>query len=996
MYAKSLLAMLLLMVTASFAQTPTASLSGVVRDEQGAVIPGASVTVKSAATGTARGVVTDDEGRYSFINLEPGTYELRVEAAGHKISVQSGLVLSVGGAAVSDVTMAVGAVTETVLVEAQASLIEPSKVEISRVIERQEIESLPNIGRNFVDFVKLSAFVAPGRENIGGGSFKEPDTGVGQAAAPRLAFGGQNEMHTMILVDGADNVQTFTGLPRATPSQESAQEFRVLNSTYLAEYGRVLGGFVNIVTKSGTNESHGSLYYFGMNDALNARPLLTTPSYALRQNQYGATFGGPIKKDKVFFFGNYEGQRRAESNKFSKVILDNLGPADGSQPNTINEVKKFYRLTPETSDLLRSNDYDGFLAKMDFKLTDDDSFFVRYNLLDSTTHGFLGGGGRASPASTTARNNFLLDQSLVLSNIGVFGANKVNEARVQWARRTFEFPSVLREPDLEVSNLLLTGKSSSDPDFYRESRLQLSDSFSYTRSSHALKFGADFNNIRDTTEWDLFFPARVIFTNLSGAGPTFFNHTPVVFWWPVPTGTTQGVATPVPFTQAVPSQYQPLTVINFNHDSYGFFGQDEWKATSKLTLTYGLRYDFETYPKDIVLRKDLNNFQPRVGLAYAFNPRTVIRAGFGIFSDRIASSGIGQMIGPTIFNSTGYLPNSQVLYPGVPPVRARFINPTVRGPVLAPAATLAFTTTGQVPATPTVGGVINPGLNGVVSGDLRTAYATQASVELSREIGGGVAVSARYLYVHTLKLLAPTGMLNGVQTATQPSGEPVFGSRRFPELGDFFVFDNGGYSIFNGGSLEVEKRFSHGFSFHSSYTYSQTISNTESVAAVNDFPENPNRNLERSLSRQHARHRYTLAFVSRVPSSVPVLGDFKFSSIFTAQSGRFFTVFAGSDANGDGNPTSDRPGGLGRNTLEGPGFASFDMRIGREFRLGERVRAEFTLDFFNLPNRVNVTDLNTLYGGNDLSLPPNPILGFGTPRDVANPRQIQYGIKLKF
>jgi carboxypeptidase family protein/TonB-dependent receptor-like protein len=985
----------LLAVGAAFGQTTTATLSGVVQDSSGSVLPGVRISVRKIGTGATRETATDSAGRYSLTNLEPGQYELRATAPGFKTAAQ-GVALSVGGATAMDLTLSVGEVSEVVDIKQEEPLIETTRAEVSRVIEVRQIDSLPNIGRNFVDFVKLSAFVAPGRENIGGGSFKEPDTGVGQAAAPRLAFGGQKEMHTMILVDGADNVQTFTGLPRATPSQEAAQEFRILNSTYLAEYGRALGGFVNIVTRSGANKPGGSIYYFGMNDALNVRPMLTGPSYALRQNQYGATFGGPIKKDKTFFFGNYEGQRRAESNKFSKVILDNLGPADGSQPNTINEVKRFYRLTPETPDLLRSNDYDGFLAKLDHRLANSNSLFGRYNLLDSTTHGFLGGGGRASPASSTARNNFLLDQSLVVSDIALLGADKVNEARVQWARRTFDFPSALKEPDLEVSNLLLTGKSTSDPDFYRESRLQVTDNFSYARASHALKFGADFNSISDTTEWDLFFPARVIFTNLGGAGPTFFNHTPVVFWWPLPTGTVQGAPTPVPFTQAVPAQYQPLTVIRFDHNAYGFFGQDEWKATSKLTLTYGLRYDFETHPDEIVLREDFNNFQPRLGLAYALSQRTVVRAGFGIFSDRVASSGIGQLIGPTIFNSTGYLPNSQVLYPGIPPVRGRFINPTVRGPVLAPLATLTFTTTGQVPATPTVGGVINPGLNGIVSGNLRTPYAEQASVEISREIGGGVAVSARYLYVHALKLLAPTGMLNGRQTGTQPSGKPILGARRFLELGDFFVFDNGGYSIFNGGSFELQKRFARGFSFHSSYTYSQTISNTESVAAVNDFPENPDRNLERALSRQHARHRYTLAFVSQIPASVPVLGDFRFSSILTTQSGRFFTVFAGSDANGDGNPTSDRPGALGRNTLEGPGFVSFDLRVAREFRISERIRAEFTCDFFNLPNRVNITDLNTLYGGTDLSLPPNPILGFGTPRDVANPRQIQYGVKLKF
>jgi hypothetical protein len=990
---KTLLLVMLveLVAVVALGQTTTATLSGLIRDESGAVIPEAKISAKNIRTGTTRESAADTEGRYILTNLEPGEYELRAARTGFRQVVRTGVVLTIGGASAVDLTLPIGEVSEMVEVRSEERLIEPTKTELSRVIETRQIESLPNIGRNFVDFVKLSSFVAPGRENIGGGAFKEPDTGVGQAAAPRLTFGGQTELHTMILVDGADNIQTFTGLPRATPSQEAAREFRVLNSTYLAEYGRVLGGFVNIITKTGTNDFNGSLYYFGMNDALNARPLLTTPDFALRQNQYGAALGGPLRKDRTFFFANYEGQRRAESNKFSQVILDNLGPVDGSQPNTINEVKGFYRLTPETPDLLRSNDYDGFLFRLDHKLTNNNNLFARYNLLDSTTMGFLGGGGRASPASTTARNSFVLDQSLVASETAVLGSNKVNEARVQWARRTFDFPSVLKEPDLEISNLILTGKSTSDADFYRETRLQVSDNFSYTKGRHALKVGADFNNIRDTTEWDLFFPARIIFTTLTN----FFNHSPAVFWWPVPTGTQQGVATPVPFTQAVPTPYQPLTIIRFDHNSYGFFAQDELKATPKLTLTYGLRYDFETYPDDIVLREDLNNFQPRIGLAYAFNPRTVVRAGFGIFSDRIASSGVGQLIGPTIFNSTGYLPNSQLLYPGIPPVRGRFINPTVRGPG-APAATATFTTTGEVPPTPLAGGVINPGLNGTVSGDLRTPYANQASVEISREIGGGVAISARYLYVHALKLLAPTGMLNGLQTGTQPSGEPVFGARRFPELGDFFIFDNGGYSIYNGGSFEVQKRFAHGFSFHSSYTYSQTISNTESVAAVNDFPENPDRNLERALSRQHARHRYTLAFSSQIPQTVAVLRDFKFSSIFTAQSGRFFTIFAGSDINGDGNPTSDRPGLLGRNTLAGPGNVNLDLRVSREVKVRERFRLEVTLDAFNLFNRVNITDLNTLYGGNDLSVAPAPLLGFGTPRDVGNPRQFQVGIRLKF
>jgi outer membrane receptor protein involved in Fe transport len=991
----------------AFGQSATATLSGVIRDTSGAVIPNAKISARNTNTGAARETTTDSEGRYSLTNLGPGQYEIRAERAGFKTAAQSGVILTVGGATLVDLTVQVGAVTEVVEIKQEEPLVETTKAEVSRVVNERSIESLPIIGRNFVDFAKLSSGVAPGRENTGGGAFKEPDTGVGSAAAPRLTFGGQSELSTLILVDGADNIQTFTGLPRVTPSQEAVREFRVLNSAFHAEYGRALGGFVNIVTKSGTNRYNGSVYYFGLNDALNAKPLLTGENPVLRQNQYGATIGGPLKADKTFFFANYEGQRRAESNKFSSVIFDNLA--------AINATKAFFGLTPEVTNLLRANDYDGFLAKLDHKLTANHDFSVRYNLLDSTTDGFLGGGGRASPASTTRRNNKTFDQALVVSETAVLRANVVNEARVQWARRTFDFPSALKEPDLEISNLIITGKSTSDMDFYSESRLQLSDNLSVISGGHALKFGADFNHIRDKNQLDLFFPARVIFPSL----PAFLapSPAPVVFWWPLAQGTTTRSALPVPFTRDIPSELEPLARTGINHNSYGFFGQDEWKATPKLTLTLGLRYDFETYPEQFVQRRDLNNFQPRVGLAYAFSPRTVLRAGFGIFNDRHFSS-IGQLLTTVQLGSAGHEPNAKVVFPDIAPIRGLFIQPTVGGaapptsticrpggPTItttsaAQLATCIFTSTGVTPAAPVVGGVVNPGFRHSLSGRMRTPYTEQASLEVSHELGGGVAVSASYLYVHGLKIGTVSGILNGVQTGTLPSGKPVFaraaGGRRFLELGDFYANDDIAFSIHHGGTFEIEKRFARGFSFHGSYTFSKTINNSDSVANLADLPEGPDISAQRAISRQSVPHRFTLAFVSQIPQSVPVLGDFKFSSLLTAQSGRFYNVFAGSDANGDGNPLSDRPGVLGRNTLEGPGFASFDLRIARQVRFNERVSAEFSADFFNLFNRVNVTDLNTVYGGIDLSVAPNPILGFGTPRDASNPFQFQYGVKLRF
>jgi hypothetical protein len=307
--------------------------------------------------------------------LEPGGYEIKIQADGFKLMIQKNLILNVGGTSVKDVQMEVGGISEQVTIDVMNPLTEPNKTDVSRVVAEPEIQGLPNIGRNFVDFVKLSSGVALGREQIYGGPFKEPDSGIGPVAAPRLSFAGQSELNTLIQVDGADNVQTVTGTPRATPSQEAASEFRVLNSTYLAEYGRALGGFVNIITRSGGNNINGSVYYFGINDAVNARSILNPPGAdVLRQNQYGATIGGPIKKDSVFYFVNYEGQRRDESNRFAQLIQQNL--------TAINAFRSAFNLTPETINQVRSNNYDQFLVKVD-QVIGKNALSLRYNFLVS-------------------------------------------------------------------------------------------------------------------------------------------------------------------------------------------------------------------------------------------------------------------------------------------------------------------------------------------------------------------------------------------------------------------------------------------------------------------------------------------------------------------------------------------------------------------------------------------------------------------------------------
>jgi hypothetical protein len=995
LFSKSAVLLLLMAVAIGYGQTPTATLSGVIRNKQGEVIKDATVNVKNNATGTARQVTTGTDGRYVFPFLEPGNYDLEIQATGFQLMMQRNVILKVGGMTVLDVKIEVGGISEQVSIEVQNPLMEPNKVDMSRVVAEAEIQGLPNIGRNFVDFVKLSSGVSLGREAVYGGPFKEPDVGVGAVAAPRFSFGGQPELSTLIQVDGADNIQTLTGLPRATPSQEAASEFRVLNSTYLAEYGRASGGFVNIIARSGTNSVNGSVYYFGINDVLNAQSILNPPgANVLRQHQYGATLGGPIKKDRTFYFVNYEGQRRDESNRFAQVIQQNL--------TAINAFRARFNLVPETVNQLRSNDYDQFLGKVDHTFGDN-AFSLRYNYLTADATNFLGGGSRAASNSSTARNSDVKDQAVVATLISPLSPRASNEARLQLARRSFAYPSVYTEPTIEVSNLLTMGKSTSDLDYYQEDRIQLTDNFSYTIGAHQLKFGGDYNYLRDRTLWSLFFPGRIIFPTLdrlvnftptTAPSPT---TGPTVFWWPTLLNSSGspvagGYQVPVPFNQAVPDVYANATGFTLNHSIIGGFVQDQWKVTPKLSLTLGMRYDIEGHPSRFVPNRDNNNVQPRIGLAYNWNRKGVVRAGFGIFNDRLASS-IGQAFNTAEYNNRGNLPNASVLFPGITTFAGRFSQTIVGGPP-ATAAAINFLMTGQTPAAG------NPTLGDTLDANLETPYTTQASLQMSQELPGGLALTAGYLYVHGTQLLGHTPNLNVVATpapamAMPAPGKQYFGGRVFPEIGDILFITNYGDSVYHGGTLEIERRFGPGLGIHGSYTFSKTMSDggVDTLTSLGDIPEAPGLD-ERALSRQHLAHRFTLSFLEQVPKSVPLLRDFRFSSLVAIESGRTFTVFTGFDANNDGNPLSDRPGTLGRNTLIGPGFASFDARVARPIKLAERLNSELSVDFFNLFNRVNIRDITTFYGSSDLNVAP--VAGFGTPRDVFNPRQIQIGFKLKF
>src|SRR5580700_5102946 len=282
--------------TISFAQ-----LNGTILDASGRTIAGASVTLRDEETNRTYTASSNTPGFYVVPNLSPGRYELTVQSSGFAKYVQTGIPLTVGQTATVDITMQVAGTSEVVKVTSEAPPVETTRSETSQVIDTVHIEGLPTNGRQFVDFALLTPGVATGRTSIQS-TFTETEV-------TRISFGGMRDLSNAVTVDGADTVNTATGSQRGTPSQEAVSEFRVVNNGFSAEQGRAMGGIVNIITKSGTNDLHGSVYDYIENSAVNARALLQTAPLpdTLRQNQFGATFGGPIKKDKTFFFLNYEG-----------------------------------------------------------------------------------------------------------------------------------------------------------------------------------------------------------------------------------------------------------------------------------------------------------------------------------------------------------------------------------------------------------------------------------------------------------------------------------------------------------------------------------------------------------------------------------------------------------------------------------------------------------------------------------------------------------------
>jgi outer membrane receptor protein involved in Fe transport len=966
----------------TWSQTSVASLNGTVLDESGGTVSGATISLREMDRNTMYSATSDQSGYYAIPNLPPGRYELKAEFKGFSKYTQTGTILSVGQTATVNITLKVEAHGEEVIVSTEAPTIEPTKTEISQVIDTKQINDLPISGRLFTDFALLTAGVATGRTSL--------QSTITEFESTRVSFGGMRDLSNEITVDGADNVNTVTGSQRSTPPQESVQEFRVVNNGFGAEYGRALGGIVNIVTKSGGNEFHGTVYDYLQNNATDARSLLqpSPDDDTLRQNQFGASLGGPIEKDKFFFFTNYEGQRRGESPTFPGVFYQNL--------DLINESKAALGIAPENPNILKTKDNDYGIIKADYQINSNNRLSLRYNVedgrdLNQLVGSTLDGGGIGAPSS--GHNLFLRDQSLVGTVSTILKPNLVNSVLAQYARRHYNFPGVTGQPNLDIPNTLLFGHNFGVFDAIYESRFQLADNISWVKGNHVAKFGVDYNYVNNFVIWPGFTPMRIVLPGLNclvdfanfvdttadipsnpadgqcatstgfpavpGPNPLDpLNGVPIVFWG-APVGSAPNppsgqLPTPPPIPTNWQHAYLPSETRNFSetldHAYYGFYAQDQWRVKPSLTVNYGIRYDFESgLSKQI--NPHYNGVQPRLGLAWSPNNKTVVRAGAGLFDDRYNLS--------FLFITQ---PQRPVIIPGetLPGIRQGantatwVLNQLTPGPLAGPptfllpanaAATLV--TTGQVPDQ-FITGPCPPSCTagaGMVQHNSKIPYSEQANLEIDREIGHGLTVSAGYLWVAAHHLVrasnlnvcppfgapagttVPTinpGIPNCAPTPAPPAGWPAGkayfgaagvagGGAAYDNAGLLYSTDNTGNSVYNGLTLQVTERAGQYFSLNANYTFSHTLDDGTFTTFVSTPQDLYNRGLERANSNQDVRQRFVTNFTGTTPIH-SILRNFSMSSIVTLQTGRPFTMFVGFDANGDTNPVTDRVGNLGRNT----------------------------------------------------------------------------------
>jgi hypothetical protein len=914
----------------------SASVSGRVVDEQGAVVPGARVSARQIDTNVTRETVTDQEGRFRLPYLRVGRYEIAVHLQGFADATRA-LTLTVGSAFELPVTLKIGTLDTNVTVSAEATVLEAARSQIAGTVSQTEVRNLPMNGRNFLDLALLVPGVSP--TNVASTQLFAETSAVPGGG---LSVGSQRNFSNSFIVDGLsanDDAAALSGIPYGV---DAVEEFQVVTSGGQAELGRALGGYFNVVTKSGTNRNHGDLYGYFRDDRFNAANALLGKALPMSQQQGGGSVGGPISRDRTFYFTNVE-RRNLNQSGLATILDVNVAPINARL------AAAGYPGAPVTTGVYRNPvTSTNYLGKVDHQAGAKDQLSVRYSLYDVSSQNSRGAGGLSAPSASAGLAN--TDHAIAVSNIWTLSPRTVNETRAQVSHGDLEAPPTdAIGPAVNIAGVAVFGTLSGSPTRRVNTMYELVDNVSHQAGAHALRAGIDILYNDDTITFPRSIRGAYTFSSLANFLSGTYNNT---------TGFTQTFGT---------------TVVSQTNPNVGLYGQDEWKIGPSLTLNAGLRYDLQFLR---TIQTDRNNVSPRVGFAWTplASRRTVVRGNSGLFFDRVPLRALANAL--LSANNTSDVANLRQ-------------NSISLSPAQAGAPVFPDILTAAIPS------VTLPNLT-TMDPHMQNGYARQGSVEVEQMIGERGTVSAGYQYTGGRHLIisvnqnVPTCAASGTNNGCRPNRTYANNSQYSPAA----------RSSYHGLHLSFVQRPSRWGQYRVSYTYSKAMSNVGEFffsAPIDPF------DLSKDWGRSDDDQRHRLVINGTVHTSMApartagerVMHGFQLSGTLQAYSALPFNITSGvTTLQGAAGRPIVNGAFIPRNAGTGPDFRSLNLRLSRTFTLHNDVRLEGALEAFNLTNRVNVVTVNGNFGAG--AYPSAPASNFGQVLSVADPRSAQFALRLRF
>jgi outer membrane receptor protein involved in Fe transport len=923
-----------------------ASVSGRVSDGLGAVVPGALVSARQTETNVTAETVTNPEGRFRFPYLKVGTYEVRVHVDGFADNTRT-LATTVGSAFDIQVVLALAGVQSNVTVTGDTTILEAARSQIAATVPQTEIQNLPLNGRNFLDLALLIPGVSP--TNIGSTQlFAETSAVPGQG----LSIASQRNLSNNFIVDGLSANDDAAGLSGITYGVDAIEQIQVVTSGGQAELGRALGGYINIVKKSGTNALRGTLYDFVRDDNFNAPNALSGTRLPMNQHQYGGSLGGPIARNRTFFFSNVE-QRLLDQTGLVTILPENV-PVINARLAAVAYPGSSITTGIYPNPVHSAN----VLGKLDHHASGSDHLSIRYALYHVTSDNSRGAGALNAPTASAGLDN--IDHSLGFGNTWTISARTVNETRAQFAHADLKAPPTdAIGPAVNIVGVASFGTLSGSPTRRTNKLYQVVDTVSHQAGAHALRAGVDVVINDDTVTYPRSFRGNYSFPSLAA----FL------------TGNYSG------FTQTFGNP-----VVSQTNPNVGIYAQDEWRVGSSLTLNLGLRYDLQFLTP---INTDGNNASPRVGFAWspASSQDLVVRGSAGLFFDRVPLRAVANAI-LSAGNTTDV---NNLQQPGV-----SGLIPTQAGaPTFPDILPVQILTTTLVDFT-------------TMDKNLQNAYSKQASVEVERALAAGLTASVGYQYLRGENLLmsvnqnVPTCVAAGTNNGCRPIST-YRNNSQYSSVAD---------STYHGLHLSLVQRPTRWASVRATYTLSKSMNNVgEAFFSSPVDPTDPMRDWGRSDDDQ--RHRFVISGTvntSMAPATTAwehLTHGFQVSSFLQYYSALPFNITSGV-ANLQG--TTSRPLADGataptnfdvravnlipRNAGIGSDFFSLNLRVSRGFRISGDMRIEGLVEAFNLTDRANGLTRNQNFGPG--AYPTNPVSTFNQITAVGDPRTFQFGLRMTF